>query len=484
MSSEEHWFNRLYLFIDGRWTPAKSGDIRVSREAATELAIGQAAIGGIADIDAAVTSARAAFDEGSWASSRAQERAAVMRRMADQLRRTAATAVELVSRQNGMPQHVSSVFNGEAPAGLLDMYADMIETHPTEFEGGNANSIIRYEPVGVVAAITPWNLPLSLAMMKIAPALAAGCTIVLKPSPEAALDSYLFADAAIAAGLPPGVLNIVVGDRDAGAHLVSHPGIDKVAFTGSTDAGRAIAAECGRLIRRVTLELGGKSAAIILDDADLDHFIGNLGNTTFMNNGQVCTSQARILAPRSRYDEIVDAVAGYVRSMTVGNPLDPEVTCGPMVSRHHQQKVLGYIEHGKSSRARLVAGGSAHDGPGWFVTPTLFADVDNSDVIAREEIFGPVAAIIPYTCESEAIAIANDSNYGLGGSVWTADEAHGLDVAHQIRTGTVGINHYAYDLGAPFGGMKDSGIGRELGVQGLHNYFEVKTIYRRPADAN
>ncbi|SEA31089.1 MULTISPECIES: aldehyde dehydrogenase [unclassified Mycobacterium] len=484
MSSEEHWFNRLYLFIDGRWMPAKSGDIRVSREAATELAIGQAAIGGIADIDAAVTSARAAFDEGSWASSRAQERAAVMRRMADQLRRTAATAVELVSRQNGMPRHVSSVFNGEAPAGLLDMYADMIETHPTEFEGGNANSIIRYEPVGVVAAITPWNLPLSLAMMKIAPALAAGCTIVLKPSPETALDSYLFADAAIAAGLPPGVLNIVVGDRDAGAHLVSHPGIDKVAFTGSTDAGRAIAAECGRLIRRVTLELGGKSAAIILDDADLDHFIGNLGNTTFMNNGQVCTSQARILAPRSRYDEIVDAVAGYVRSMTVGNPLDPEVTCGPMVSRHHQQKVLGYIEHGKSSRARLVAGGSAHDGPGWFVTPTLFADVDNSDVIAREEIFGPVAAIIPYTSESEAIAIANDSNYGLGGSVWTADEAHGLDVAHQIRTGTVGINHYAYDLGAPFGGMKDSGIGRELGVQGLHNYFEVKTIYRRPADAN
>jgi acyl-CoA reductase-like NAD-dependent aldehyde dehydrogenase len=298
-------------------------------------------MGGVADIDAAVAAARAAFEEGSWASSRPDERAAIMRRMADQLRRTAAIAVELVSRQNGMPQHLSLVFNGDAPAGLLDMYADMIETHPIEFEGGTANSVIRYEPVGVVAAITPWNLPLSLAMMKIAPALAAGCTVVLKPSPETALDSYLFADAAIAAGLPPGVLNIVVGDREAGAHLVSHPGIDKVAFTGSTDAGRAIAAECGRLIRRVTLELGGKSAAIVLDDADLDQFIGELGNTTFMNNGQVCTSQARILAPRSRYDEIVDAVAGYVRSLTVGNPLDPEVACGPMVSRQHQQKVLG-----------------------------------------------------------------------------------------------------------------------------------------------
>lgn len=476
--------NRLEFFIDGAWLPARSGEIRDSREAATGEVIGRASMGGPADIDAAVSAARRALDHGPWGSSSAGERAAVMRRMAGELRETADIAVELVSRQNGMPYQLSSAVNGEAPAGLLEMYAEMIDNQPIEFEGGNSNSIIRCEPVGVVAAITPWNLPLSLAMMKIAPALAAGCTIVLKPSPETALDSYLFAEAALAAGLPPGVLNIVVGDRDAGAHLVSHPGIDKVAFTGSTDAGRAIGVECGRLIRRVTLELGGKSAAIVLDDADLGSFVGGLGDTTFMNNGQVCTSQARILAPRSRYHEVVDAVAEYVCALKVGNPLDPQTTCGPMVSERHQQRVLGYIEKGKSSAARLVAGGSPHSGPGWFVQPTLFADVDNADVIAREEIFGPVAAVIPYGSESEAIAIANDSNYGLGGSVWTSDEERGLNVARQIRTGTVGVNYYSYDLGAPFGGMKDSGIGRELGVQGLHNYFELKTVYRQPAVAN
>lgn len=471
--------NRLKFFIGGEWAPPRSGEIRESIEAATGEAIGHAAIGGREDIDAAVAAARAAFGTGRWGTYTVSERARIMRRMAEELRKTAGVAAELVSRQNGMPYHLSSVFNGEAPASLLDIYADMIEDYPVESVGGNAQSLIRHEPIGVVGAITPWNLPLSLAMMKVAPALAAGCTVVLKPSPETALDSYLFADAALAAGLPAGVLNIVVGERDAGAHLVSHPGVDKVAFTGSTEAGRAIAAECGRLIRRVTLELGGKSAAIVLDDVELDDFIAGLGDTTFMNNGQVCTSQARILAPRSRYDEVVGAVAEYVRNLKLGNPLDPDVTCGPMVSERHQQRVLGYVEHGKSSGATLVTGGQPHKGPGWFVQPTLFADVDNADVIAREEIFGPVAAVIPYNSDAEAVAIANDSNYGLGGSVWTADEERGLDLARQIRTGTVGVNFYSYDLGAPFGGMKDSGIGRELGVHGLQNYFEIKTVYRR-----
>ncbi|GAB17179.1 putative aldehyde dehydrogenase [Gordonia effusa NBRC 100432] len=476
----EH-LDRQRFFIDGKWVDPVDGSTRVSIEAATGQPLGRAALAGPADIDHAVRAARAALDEGPWGRSSPAERADVMRRMAAALQQSADVAVELVSRENGMPNALSQVFNGQAPAGLLGIYADLIGDYPFEAEGGFDNTLIRREPVGVVAAITPWNLPLSLAMMKIAPALAAGCTIVLKPSPETALDSYLFAEAAEAAGLPPGVLNVVVADREAGGYLVAHPDVDKVAFTGSTAAGRAIGAECGRLIRRVTLELGGKSAAIVLEDADLDNFLVGLDTATFMNNGQVCTSQARILAPQSRYEEVVDAVASYVQKLTVGNPLDPAVTCGPMVSEQHRDRVLGYIRQGEQSSARLITGGSsAAFDAGWFVTPTLFADVDNSDTIAREEIFGPVAAIIPYESDADAIAIANDSEYGLGGSVWTTDEERGTNIARKVRTGTIGVNHYAYDLGAPFGGMKNSGIGRELGPFALDNYLELKSIYRSP----
>jgi aldehyde dehydrogenase (NAD+) len=316
-------------------------------------------------------------------------------------------------------------------------------------------------------------------MFKIAPALAAGCTIVLKPSPETALDSYIFGDAANEAGLPPGVLNIVLAGREAGASLVSHPNVDKVAFTGSTAAGRIIGAECGRLIRRCTLELGGKSAAIFLDDGDIATLLAGLGNASFMNNSQTCTTQSRILAPRSRYDEVVEAVASFASGLTVGNPLDPATTCGPMASETHLQRVLGYIEVGRNSSARLITGGGrpADQDRGWFVEPTVFADVDNNDQLAREEVFGPVMAVIPYDGDDEAVRIANDSNYGLGGSVWSADEERGLNVARRVRTGTVGVNYYDIDLGAPFGGMKDSGIGRELGPEALNNYLEYKSIY-------
>lgn len=303
--------------------------------------------------------------------------------------------------------------------------------------------------------------------------------MVLKPSPETALDSYLLADAAIEAGLPAGVLNIVLADREAGAYLVSHPGVDKVAFTGSTAAGRAIAAECGRLIRRCTLELGGKSASIVLDDADLDTFVAGLDGASFMNNGQTCTLQSRILAPRSRYDEIVEAVAGFASSLVVGDPLDPATTCGPMASKTHQERVLGYIEAARASSARLITGGgrpSGHD-RGWFVEPTVFADVDNSDRLAREEVFGPVLAIIAYDDEADAVRIANDSDYGLAGSVWTQDEARGIDVARRMRTGTIGVNYYAIDFNSPFGGLKASGIGREYGPEGLSSYLDHKSIY-------
>jgi acyl-CoA reductase-like NAD-dependent aldehyde dehydrogenase len=261
--------------------------------------------------------------------------------------------------------------------------------------------------------------------------------------------------------------------------LVTHPLVDKISFTGSTAAGRIIGAECGRLIRRCTLELGGKSAAIVLDDADLDVLLAHLGMTSFMNNSQTCSTQARILAPRSRYDEVVEAVAQFCRELKVGNPLDPSVTCGPMVSETHLNRVLHYIDIGRKSSARLVIGGGRPAGldRGWFVEPTVFADVDNNDELARDEIFGPVMTVIPFDDDEDAVRIANDSTYGLAGSVWTRDEQRGLDIARRIRTGTVGVNNYTPNFGAPFGGMKDSGIGRELGPEGLNNYFEYKSMY-------
>lgn len=474
--------DRLHFFIDGRWTTPSSTDRHQQLEAATGTAIGYAALGDERDIDAAVRAARRALDHGPWGHTTPTERAEALRRFAASLRVSAHTASTLVSRENGMPIGLSEAFNGGAPAALLDMYAELIDG--TDIESVRpaqlGATIVRREPVGVVAAITPWNYPLALAMSKIAPALAMGCTVVLKPSPDTALDSYILADAAADAGLPPGVFNVVLAERVAGASLVSHPGVDKVAFTGSTAAGRIIGAECGRLVRRCTLELGGKSAAIFLDDGDTDVLREGLASMAFQNNSQTCTTQSRILAPRSRYDEVVDAVASYAAELVVGNPLDPSVTCGPMANGRHLDRVLGYIESGRSSGARLVAGGgrpTGLDDAGFFVQPTVFADVDNRNVIAREEIFGPVIAVIPYESEDDAVAIANDSNYGLAGSVWTADEDRGIEVARRVRTGTFGVNYYSTDLAAPFGGMKDSGIGREFGPEALENYTEYKSIY-------
>ena len=473
--------DRTRFYIDGEWVEPRGTETHRAVEAATGELLGTASMGTDADIDAAVHAARKALDEGPWGRTTAAERAAAMRRFAEALMARAEGTSELVSRENGMPITLSSAFNGAAPAGLLQIYANLIEGLTLEDVRPSMSgaTIVRREPVGVVGAITPWNYPQVLAMFKIAPALAAGCTIVLKPSPETALDSYIFGDAATEAGLPPGVLNIVLAGRESGSSLVTHPNVDKIAFTGSTAAGRIIGGQCGQLIRRCTLELGGKSAAIVCDDADIDVFLAGLGNASFMNNSQTCTTQSRILAPRSRYDEVVEAVAQFCRELTVGNPLDPATTCGPMASETHLNRVMGYIDVGRNSDARLVTGGGRPAGQdrGWFVEPTVFADVDNNDQLAREEVFGPVMAVIAYDGDDEAVQIANDSNYGLGGSVWSADEARGLGIARRVRTGTIGVNYYDIDLGAPFGGMKDSGIGRELGPEGLNNYLEYKSMY-------
>jgi aldehyde dehydrogenase (NAD+) len=290
----------------------------------------------------------------------------------------------------------------------------------------------------------------------------------------------IFGEAAVEAGLPPGVLNIVAGGPAAGAHLVQHPGVDKVAFTGSTAAGRLIGEVCGRLVRPVTLELGGKSAAIVLDDADLDATMRALKYVSFVNNGQTCHLNSRILAPRSRYDEVVDAVAALAEGLTVGDPLDKATDIGPLVSSRQRERVLNYIEIGKAEGAKLVAGGSvpADQPRGWFVAPTVFANVDNRARISQEEIFGPVLTVIPYENDREAVDIVNDSEFGLGGSVWSTDVERATDIARSVRTGTIGVNDYQMDIAAPFGGVKASGIGRELGPEGLAAYQTLKSIYR------
>jgi aldehyde dehydrogenase (NAD+) len=480
--------DRLHFFVNNEWVAPKGAETHRALEAATGELLGTAALGSADDIDGAVRAAREALDHGPWGRTTPADRAAVMHRFADALVARGSFTSTLVSRENGMPIGLSNAFNVDAPAGLLRMYADMATS--TDFEevrpSPMGSTIVRREPVGVVGLITPWNYPQALALLNIAPALAAGCTVVLKPSPETALDSYVIGEAAKEAGLPPGVLNIVLADRDAGAALVSHPGVDKIAFTGSTASGRVIGAECGRLIRRMTLELGGKSAAILLDDFDIDTFLGGVGAACFMNNAQTCTVQSRILAPRSRYDEVVSALAGWCADQTVGDPLDPSVTIGPMASERQQDKVLGYIDIARKSDARLVCGGGRPEGldRGWFVQPTVFADVKNSDQLAREEVFGPVMAVIPFDDDDDAVHIANDSNYGLSGSVWTTDESRGIDIARRIRTGSIGINYYTMDLGAPFGGMKDSGLGRELGPEGLNTFLEYKSIYASSALLN
>ncbi|MCV7433525.1 aldehyde dehydrogenase [Mycolicibacterium bacteremicum] len=465
------------LFIGGEFRTASQATPVI--EAATEEQLGLGSAATESEIDAAVAAARAALP--GWQHTPAAERAAALRRFADALHQRGADTQQLCSRENGMPIRLSRGANGLYPALLLRYYADLIE-HGAQEETRPAaigHTIVRREPVGVVAAITPWNYPQALAAMKIAPALAAGATLVLKAAPETALDALVFAEAAQEAGLPAGVLNVLAGGPQAGAHLVAHPGVDKVAFTGSTAAGRTIAEVCGRLLRPVTLELGGKSAAIILDDANLDATVKGLRSASFVNNGQTCHLSSRILAPRSRYAEVVDAVAALADGLVVGDPLQKSTDIGPLVSRRQQQRVLDYIEVGRSE-AKLVAGGAvpADQPQGWFVAPTVFADVDNSARIAQEEIFGPVLTVIPYGSDQEAIDIANDSEFGLGGTVWSQDVDRATDIARAVHTGTIGVNEYQLDVNAPFGGIKASGLGRELGPEGLAAYQVLKSIYR------
>lgn len=474
--------NRNAFYIGDEWVKPSSDSIFDIIDASTGEKIASVPEAQKQDIDIAIAAARRAFDQGPWANSTAAERAEVMTSFMTEIANRSDSLAQAVSRQNGMPIAISSALEGEFALGVLAYYAEVAsqlnfedEKRPSQM---GKETLVSANPVGVVAAIVPWNFPVTLAMSKIAPAMVAGCTLVIKPSPGTVLDSYILADAAQAAGVPPGVLNWVAADRDVGSYLVSHPNVDKVAFTGSTVAGRQIASTCGSLLRPATLELGGKSAAIILDDAEISDFVEAIPMTCMLNNGQACYNGTRILAPKSRYGEVVDAVAALANHLQVGNALELETHVGPMASAAHRDRVESYINKGKQE-ARLVAGGGRPAGlsQGWYVEPTVFADVQNDAVIAREEIFGPVLSIIEYENDAQAIAIANDSEFGLGGSVWSSDGQRAIEMARKINSGTVGVNGYMPSLGSPFGGVKASGLGREFGPEAIGSYQQQKSIY-------
>ena len=468
------------LYIGGEWVaPATTQTIEVISPT-TEEVIARVPEATEGDVDRAVAAAKEAL-AGPYPRLSPAERAEYLRRLSLAIQARSQEIADLITAEMGSPSSWALMGQVFSSTMALDGWADLTETFPFEEirPGAIGPVLVRKEPVGVSAGIIPWNVPLFIVALKLGAALAAGSPMVLKPSPETPLDGYILGEILDEIGLPKGMVSILPAGREVGEYLVRHPGVDKVAFTGSTAAGRKVGAICGEMLKRCTLELGGKSAAIILEDADLAATIPLLMPNSLMNNGEACVAQTRILAPRARYDEVVGAVAEAVKGQTVGDPADPSIAIGPLVAERQRDRVLGYVEKGRSEGAKLAVGGGRPAGldRGWFVEPTLFVDVDNAMTIAQEEIFGPVLSILSYDGPDDAVRIANDSDYGLSGSVWTTDVEAGIDVARQVRTGTYGINQFGtLDLRNPFGGFKASGVGRELGPEGLSAYLETKSI--------
>ena len=468
------------FFIGGDWvTPSSEATIEVI-DSTTEQISFSVAEAKSADMARAVSAARHAFDEGPWPAMKHAARAEFLRAMAAGLRNRAEDFAQIWPRESGILYDLAQPSIASA-AATFDYYADLAATYPFEEPAtpalGGFGLLVR-EPVGVVGAIIAWNGPLLLIANKIAPALLAGCTIVLKASPEAPGEAYVVAEIAESIGLPPGVLNVVTADREVSELLVRDPRVDKITFTGSTAAGRRIASLCGERIARFTLELGGKSPAVILDDADVATAAKTLAMAACRCSGQVCVSLTRLIVTRSRHDEFVDALAGTFARVRVGDPFDADTEMGPLAMRRQRDRVEGYIAKGIAEGSTLVTGGGRpeHLAHGWFVEPTLFSNVDNSSTIAQEEIFGPVLAVLPAKDEREAIAIANDTIYGLNASVFTEDVDRAREVARQLRSGTVAHNASRIDPGIAFGGFKQSGVGREGGVEGLLPFLETKTV--------
>jgi acyl-CoA reductase-like NAD-dependent aldehyde dehydrogenase len=480
-------FERHQLFIDGKWAaPAAgpdSGAVIPVVSPHSEAVIGHVAAAGPGDVDRAVEAARAAFDTGPWPRMQPSERIEAITRLAGIYKERRADMAALISSEIGAPISFAKRAQVALPLTMMSAFCGLAGGYQWEQARpglyGNDIRIVK-QPVGVVAAVVPWNMPQFLTVSKVIPALLAGCTVVLKPAPESALDAQLLAELVAQADLPQGVLNVVPGGREVGELLVSHDGVDKVSFTGSTAAGRQVARACAEGLKQVSLELGGKSAAIVLDDADPAAVATGIQMASLANNGQVCNALSRILVPQARKGEFVDALAAAMESMTVGDPADANTQIGPLVAQRQQERVRGYIESGTSEGARLVVGGGdMPDGldTGWYIRPTLFSDASNDMRIAREEIFGPVLTVIPYRDEVEAVEIANDSEYGLAGSVFTSDVDRGHGVATRVRSGTFGVNQgYIMDPAAPFGGVKNSGYGRELGTEGIDSYTVSQSI--------
>jgi betaine-aldehyde dehydrogenase len=475
--------DRDALYIGGTWTrPATDSVLEVVSPHSEEV-VARVPEGSVGDIDAAVAAARKAFDEGPWPRMSPAERIEIVAALSGTYAARLGEMAEVISTEMGSPISFSNL--AQAPAAWMQIEAFLAIAREFPWESTRpgalgADVMVRHEPLGVVAAIPPWNVPQFTVLSKLVPALLAGCTIVVKPAPESPLDCYLLAEALTEAGVPEGVVSIVAAGREVGEHLVSHPGVDKVAFTGSTAAGRRIGAICGEQLKRCSLELGGKSAAIVLDDADVAATIEGLKFIGVMNSGQACVAQTRVLVSRDLHDSFAASLADAVGGMKVGDPMDAATEIGPMVAQRQQERVEKYIALGQEEGASLLTGGlGMPDGlsKGWYVRPTVFAGVDNRMRIAQEEIFGPVLSVIPYDDVADAVRIANDSEYGLAGTVWTADADAGADIARQVRTGTFGVNTYTMDFAAPFGGYKASGIGREFGPEGLAQYTEVKSVY-------
>jgi len=475
------------ILVSGSWRTPQGAEVSLLSPSSEEVAL-RFTDASPADIDAAVAAARRAFDSSPWRRMTVKERAALIAPVIDELhKRWAADIATPFTEVAGTPVTVARAFEAGAQGiftGLARTAAEFVAAEPVTGVGGRAGRghparLVR-EPVGVVAAIAPWNGQLYLTLTKLLPALAAGCTVVAKPSPETAVEAIVLAEALQSVGIPDGVVNIVPGGREAGARLVAHPDVDMVAFTGSTAAGKVIMAQCAARLARVSLELGGKSAGIVLDDADAAMAGQQLLAGTTLMTGQACALLSRILVPRSRQDEIVDAFIAAIGSVPFGDPHEPGSMMGPLVSKAGMERALDLIESGKADGAQLVLGGGRPAGydRGWYVAPTVFKNADNSMRLAREEVFGLVYSFIPYETEEEAVAIANDSPFGLAGAVFTADEERAEKVADAVRTGVFSINGFGLDPGVPFGGYKQSGIGREGGIEGLRLFTETKAIHR------
>ena len=470
--------NEHGLFIHGEATEAASGQLRDLTEPATGAPLGRAAMAGEADVDRAVAAARAAL-EGPWGRTPPNERARLLHALADAIQANRGELAELESRNVG--KAISSV-KAEV-AGAVEnfrFFASVVgsiagRSNPV---GGSLLTYSLKEPVGVCAQIVPWNYPLLMATWKLSPALAAGCSVVLKPDPQTPLTVLRIAELASEVGFPAGAINIVPGDGPTtGSYLVRHPGVDKVAFTGSTKTGGEIMRLCSEPIKRVTLELGGKSPSLVFADADLDDAIPSSVWSIYYAAGQSCEARSRVLVEASVYEEFVARFSGYVQGLKVGDPLDPETQVGSLISTAHRDRVHAYVERGIEEGAEVVAGGRPGEGRGAFYKPTVLAKVESSMVVAQEEIFGPVVVAIPFEDEADAIRIANDVKYGLFATVWTGDPARGHRVARAIKAGMVGVNTpYTAFPGIPFGGYKQSGFGRELSIDTLDLYLETKGV--------